>query len=403
MSANSVGGSMRIAVLVGTSSKLSGGSHSYSKLLVEGILSSDLKEKAEIIFLSGYQVLDQAELLKPGSSRKKDGPPILSLKLFRRFLEMIQSHLKKSNLLLEIHRWIRTMNLNRILAKHEIDFVWSLFPLSAPLNTPYAMPVWDLQHRLQPYWPEVSRNGQWRLREKAFSSAIRRATYIIVGTHEGANEVSFFYGFSQKNILIAPFPVKASIPFNQTRDRNLIFYPAQFWPHKNHINLILGFKKILDIEKSNLKLVLPGNDMGNLEYVRSAVKDLGLEENVMFPGFISDDELSLLYQTAGLMIFPSYFGPDNIPPLEAISNSCPTAVAEVSGAREQFGDSVFYFNPDSPQDISDVISRARLLDPIDGFAKMKPGFDFDRKSPLSIAKGIGDEILQFQSKRHNWK
>jgi glycosyltransferase involved in cell wall biosynthesis len=394
---------MRIAVLVGTSSKLSGGSHSYSNLLVEGILSSGLLEKAEIIFLSGHQVMDHSELLKPSCSPKKDEHPILSFKPFRRFLKVIQSHLKKSNLLLEIYRWIRTLNLNRILAKHEIDFVWSLFPLSSPLNTPYAMPVWDLQHRLQPFWPEVSRNGQWQLREKGFSSAIRRATFILVGTQEGANEVSFFYGFSQKNILIAPFPVKSPIPFNEIRNHNLIFYPAQFWPHKNHINLILGFKKILETEKSNLKLILPGNDMGNLEYVRSVVKDLGLEENVIFPGFISDEELCLLYQTAGLMIFPSYFGPDNIPPLEALSNACPTAVAAVSGAREQFGDSVFYFNPDSPQDISDVIRKARLLDPKVGFAKMQRSFDFDQKSPSFIAKGIGDEILQFQSKRLNWK
>ena len=45
------------------------------------------------------------------------------------------------------------------------------------------------------------------------------------------------------------------------------------------------------------------------------------------------------------MVFPSLFGPDNLPPLEAIAHGCPAMVADIPGAREQLGSAVSYFQP----------------------------------------------------------
>lgn len=302
-----------------------------------------------------------------------------------------------------LSRKIRAYLLNRVLKKQEIQFVWSLYPLSFPLNIPYATPVWDLQHRLQPFWPEVSAGNQWELRESAFRNSIQKATFVITGTEVGAAEVSKFYGVAEENILVAPFPFRKNVTHQTQRDSSLIFYPAQFWPHKNHVNLILGFNQALKSGDSNLRLVLPGSDKGNLFLVKALVRELGIEGNVIFPGFISDLEIRDLYMSASLMIFPSYFGPDNLPPLEALAHGCPVAVAEVPGAREQFGQSVIYFDPDSPGEISEVINKNTGLDALEGGTALDPKYPGIEKSPQAIAEKIGLKIVDFCAKRRNWE
>ena len=394
---------MRIAVLIGTSSRQSGGSHTYSSLLLEGILQSELKEKAEFVFFLGNRKVNPSEILfqarNPESLLRRNPLKPFSLKL----LSALTKFAEESSILVFLNRFIRAKRLNRQLRKHQIEFVWSLFPLSIALDIPYAMPVWDLQHRLQPFWPEVSKSGQWCLRETGFRNSIRRATFVIVGTNVGAKEVSELYGCASEKFIIASFPIKPLQNALKKRDPNLVFYPAQFWPHKNHVNLILGLKQFLSMGNKDLRLVLPGSDKGNLRFIQNLVKVCEMENNVVFPGFVSDLELKKLYETASLMIFPSYFGPDNIPPLEALTYACPVAVAEVSGAREQFGASVDYFDPDSPSQIASAIEIGIKESQAKQFALKSRVLDFPQKSPSSVATEIIQEILKFQPKRRNWK
>jgi hypothetical protein len=79
------------------------------------------------------------------------------------------------------------------------------------------------------------------------------------------------------------------------------------------------------------------------------------------------------------------------------------AVADVSGAREQFGESVLYFNPDSPKQIAEVIKKttgsSALGEPSLSDAKVQ----FIQRSPEEIVSIIGHELLNFQSKRRNWE
>src|SRR6185312_924610 len=55
--------------------------------------------------------------------------------------------------------------------------------------------------------------------------------------------------------------------------------------------------------------------------------------------------------------FPSFFGPTNIPPLEAMSLGCPVASSYVYAMRERLGDAALYFAPDSVEQMVDCIGR----------------------------------------------
>lgn len=82
-----------------------------------------------------------------------------------------------------------------------------------------------------------------------------------------------------------------------------------------------------------------------------------LEDNVSILGFVSDGQLVYLYKHAVAMVMPTYFGPTNIPPLEAMALGCPVIVSGQYAMGEQVGDAGILCNPDSPDDIARCIRK----------------------------------------------
>ena len=255
---------------------------------------------------------------------------------------------------------IRGYAINRKLQKSKIDIVWSLEPMSFPLAIPYVTTLWDIQHRITPFFPEVSsEDDQWIKRERAVSRVLRQAALILVGTQRGLDEIRNAYGLEPQRILVSPFPApKNDLIKMPERDPYLFIYPAQFWPHKNHITLVKAFKEARDRTGLDLRLVLSGSDKGTKKNVMQFVQDLNLAHCVHFAGFVSKEELLELYCKARMLLFPTFFGPDNLPPLEAMSFHCPIAVSEIPGAREQLGESAVYFDPNSVEELAQVIATA---------------------------------------------
>jgi glycosyltransferase involved in cell wall biosynthesis len=125
---------------------------------------------------------------------------------------------------------------------------------------------------------------------------------------------------------------------------HFFFYPAQFWAHKNHVNLINAFERFV-VKYPNFKLVLTGSDKGNLEYVKRLVEEKGLMEYVVFPGFVPQEYINTFYTNAAALTMVSYFGPTNMPPLEAMELGCMVIASNLAGHREQMGDSAIYVDP----------------------------------------------------------
>ena len=250
----------------------------------------------------------------------------------------------------------------------EVDCAWFLEPLAAPLPLPYVATVWDLAHRNTPAFPEVSyADWDWESREKNYRHLLPRAARVIAGTEAGKREIAHYYSINPGNISVLPFPVpsallvthEAGVNVRQKYDlrKQFIFYPARFWPHKNHANLLLAWKKLITESSIDLELVFTGSDAGNYSYIRGFAKTLDLEDRVRFLGFVSREDLYSLYREAFALVFPTFFGPDNIPPLEAFSMGCPVAASRLDGAEEQLADAALYFDPSDPSSIADALHK----------------------------------------------
>jgi len=254
----------------------------------------------------------------------------------------------------------RAVSLNKLLAQSGISALWSLEPLSFPVDVPYINTVWDIAHRTSPYFPEVSSGNEWVKREKNNARAIQQAYLNVVGTNVGAQELSEAYGVSTQRILINPFPI-LNTEIKQTENMRmpgLFFYPAQFWPHKNHVTLLHAISILKTMTSSQLKLILTGADKGNLPYIQSLIDTLGINEEVTIEGFVSRQRIIELYSQCGLFVFPSLIGPDNLPPLEAIAAGAPLLISRIPGHVEQIGEAAKYFDPLDPLEIAVAMKKS---------------------------------------------
>ena len=228
-------------------------------------------------------------------------------------------------------------NVQSMVAGERIDFVWFLSPYYEPIDAPFAITVWDLAHRRLPYFPEVSTTGwTWDMREQFYSYVLPKAAMVIAANSMGAAEVRDFYRIPSELVKIIPPPIDVDPDGPQEPcpiDDKFLLYPAQFWPHKNHITLI-DMLALLHMSNKRYKMVFCGADKGNMEYVKSYAHKRDLHEYVLFPGFVSDAQLRWLYKHAFAMVFASMMGPDNLPPYEAAAYGCPVICADYPGLED---------------------------------------------------------------------
>jgi glycosyltransferase involved in cell wall biosynthesis len=244
--------------------------------------------------------------------------------------------------------------LQTIVAADQIDFVWFLAPYYEHVLVPFAITVWDLGHRTLPFFPEVSLSG-WKFenRESLYATVLPRAAIIVTGNEAGRDQISNFYRIPSERIVLNPLPLSPDLRNTMGSDEVLkkfgltpasyLLYPAQFWPHKNHITVLDALKRLLD-DGEDLRVVFTGRDKGNQVHVAQYAAAHLPPDRVIFAGFVTVEELVGLYKNAFAMIFASLLGPDNLPPIEAMSFGCPVVCARYDGALQQLSGGALLFD-----------------------------------------------------------
>jgi glycosyltransferase involved in cell wall biosynthesis len=134
-----------------------------------------------------------------------------------------------------------------------------------------------------------------------------------------------------------------------------ILYVGNAYPHKNLEFLIKVFKE-LQAEKPDLKLVLVGKN----DYFYARLKKFALELNantVIFPGYVPDRDLEILFSRALAYVFPSKYEGFGLPPLEAMSRGCPVISSNSTCLPEVLGDAALFFDPDDGAQLKNQINN----------------------------------------------
>lgn len=344
---------MRVGILLGNSDPTAGGGHTFQREIFDALLAIGAQSRHFFLFFC-----------HPDTAAKLPRKPLPNAEVVALDVEAAA---QRNTLFGRKRPAPRVRSLDEQFEAARVEFVWQLGAPGQVLEVPYMVVVWDLQHRLQPWFPEVSANGNWQHRDNIYTAVLGRAAAVIVGTQVGKLEVERFFRVDPSRILIMPHPTprfadaaveaRGSVREKYGITGDYLFYPAQFWAHKNHVNLLLALELLQNRFEGPLSVAFVGADHGNLGHVKATAERLGLADRVHFLGFVPREDLIDLYREAFALSYVTFFGPENLPPLEAFALGCPVIASDVSGAREQLRDAVLFVDPTSPEQMADAVVR----------------------------------------------
>lgn len=258
--------------------------------------------------------------------------------------------------------------LEKSFDEYHIDLVYFLSPSSLALNLVshnYIYTIWDLCHRDMPEFPEVNYFREFEIRESVYNRAPKKAIATLTDSELGRENAIRCYNLNPNRVFSASFAPSVNAGKTSFLDikqkyhieGEYIYYPAQFWAHKNHIYIIDAIAKLKD-EGVFLTAIFSGSDKGNLPYVLNYAQKLDVTHLIKYIGFAPNEEIYHLYQQSLALVMPSYFGPTNIPPLEAFAIGTPVIYSDLAGLREQVADAALLCDLKNPHHL---VEHLRLL------------------------------------------
>jgi glycosyltransferase involved in cell wall biosynthesis len=254
----------------------------------------------------------------------------------------------------------------RQLLSNGIDLAYFVSPNKLALSLQvlrYFATQFDISHRDFPEFPESSDFVRFEARDAYNWRALVKAVLVLVDSEELKLRLIRIYGLQEDRILTMPFTASKAVASAKSGavvmekyklKSGYVFYPAQFWSHKNHVRILQALR-LLKQKGCMVNVVFVGGDKGGQAHVEKIIVELGLVDQVHLLGFVPLEDMDGLYTEASALIMPTYFGPTNIPPLEAWSRGVPVIYSShLLGGLE---DGALGIDPDVPETIANAIEK----------------------------------------------
>tara|TARA_B100001093_G_scaffold481389_1_gene512089 strand:- start:5720 stop:6811 length:1092 start_codon:yes stop_codon:yes gene_type:complete len=216
-------------------------------------------------------------------------------------------------------------------------------------KTKFVFTLHDLQ---EVYFPEYFTKRVLFWRKFIYKKLTFRAFKIITESSHVKSDILRIYKLPSKKVIVAESPpffeelkkIKAKKKSNSPFDFPYIFFPAQFWKHKNHLRVLEAFS-IVKKKHPKIKLILTGNKSRQYWNILNKTEQLKLENDIIFTGPISQIEMPRYFRNAILVLAPTLYESISIPVFEAFKYCVPVCASGVYAIKDQVGDAGLVFNP----------------------------------------------------------
>jgi glycosyltransferase involved in cell wall biosynthesis len=230
---------------------------------------------------------------------------------------------------------------------------------TAPLYSavPLVVSVHDVSYLDCPNFFTRPRRLQLRT---TVAHTVKRASKIITVSEFSRQRILATYNVSPDSIHtiyngVSPSfrPVPSSTAFTRVSQRFGVQWPfilsvGDLQPRKNHLGLIDSFNKLLQEEPAlPHHLLLVGKPTWFAARVYEAAKQSPFAGRIHFTGFVNDDDLLHLYNSADLMVYPSFYEGFGLPIVEAQACGSAVACSNTSAMPEVADSAAILFNPHS--------------------------------------------------------
>ncbi len=248
----------------------------------------------------------------------------------------------------------------------EIDVVHFCSQAAFLTKIPSIYHPHDLQHV---HLPEFFSRSVRARREHQYGAFCRAAKMVAVASNWVRHDVIEHYVLSPEKVWVVPlappvetYPVPSSSDLARARvqyelPNRFVLYPAQTWPHKNHLRLLEAIAWLREAHGLSIPLVCTGHRNEFYATIRRRVRELRIEPLVHFVGFVSSLSLQSLYRLARATIVPTLFEAGSFPVAEAFHSGCAVACSNVTSLPEQAGEAALLFDPRNSKEIGEAIRR----------------------------------------------
>ena len=320
---------------------------------------------------------------------------------------------------------LRIVNVfEKFIKKNQIDLVVFNNPSEMSLlafNLMYTIVFYELQHLKYNFFPEYKTYHNFDLREIIIKNFLQNAFKIITCVNKDKDLLEKYYNAQEDKIIIQPFVSRLPLIYNEKKNiknynnyydklnlsskKKILFYPAQFWPHKNHKYIIDAMDIIVNkLNNKEYHVVFCGYDKFNqLNFLKNKIKEKNISDYFTFFDYLEDNEIISLYLNSHALVMPTLVGHYSLPLFESFYFKIPTFFTK-NLLDESLKKYVYEIDIKNPEELSTKLKYIeKNKEEVDNL--MRKSFDFYQSfcSSEKIKKTYSDifeEVLYF---KNMWK
>jgi len=233
---------------------------------------------------------------------------------------------------------------------------------------PRVVTVHDLIPLLFPHGYRLQR----RLVNRLNAIALRRADRIIAVSQCTRRDVQSFLHIPEEKIQVIPEaanplfqPIRDEKALRRVQEKYAI--TQEFFltvgglvspePHKNMGGLLQAYRVLVTERQRECLLVLVGAIGKTSQRLQELATQWQIEDWLRFPGFVSKEELVLLYNASRALVFPSLYEGFGLPPLEAMACGTPVVAVRSAAVEEVVGPAGVFVAPGDSEALAEALDR----------------------------------------------
>ncbi len=236
-----------------------------------------------------------------------------------------------------------------------------------PFNLPRRIKRVTVIHDLTPLlFPQYHRfHSQW-LQRMFLKRILRKASLIIANSAYTARDIQRVFPFTRGRV--APILLGYDPSMQRTEDTDMLRsmnISEPYWlavgtiePRKNLVRLLEAFTLFRNDHPQTMKLVIVGERGWKASQFYSALERHPYRADIVLTGFVTTDQLTVLYSMAMALVYPSEYEGFGLPVLEAFACGCPVICSNVSSLPEVGGDAAWYADP---EDVESLVRQMRAM------------------------------------------
>lgn len=190
--------------------------------------------------------------------------------------------------------------------------------------------------------------------------AVSSADLIITPSQTVKDEIVSILGVQEKKIHAIHHAVNPVFkPANNFKNGEYILFVGSIDAQKNLITLVKAFSKLKAQSKyRDLKLIIAGKKRSDFDKVKEAIYRESVETHISIPGYMSDEDVVKLYNSAELVVMPSHYEGFGIPIIEAMACGIPVVASDIPVFREVAGNAaLLYGHPENYMNLAGAVDK----------------------------------------------